>query len=46
MEIIDVSSLLSVSQANEYIAKVYDHFAQNGVNWTDFINKSRDALNA
>ena len=45
MQIIDVSSLLSVSQTNEYIAKIYDRYAQNGVNWTDFINKSRDALN-
>ena len=45
MSIIDVSSLFSISQANEYITKIYDQYADK-VNWTDFIKRSKEALTA
>tara|TARA_R100000963_G_C4610715_1_gene81240 strand:- start:148 stop:612 length:465 start_codon:yes stop_codon:yes gene_type:complete len=44
--LIDVSSLLSMADAHKYIDEIYDTYAFKGVNWTDFINRSRDALKA
>ncbi len=45
ISVINVSSLLSMGAAHQYIEKIYDDYAQKGVNWTDFIKQSRDALN-
>ena len=44
--LIDVSSLLSMAEAHRYIGEIYDTYAMKGVNWSDFINRSRDALKA
>tara|TARA_Y100000310_G_scaffold275571_1_gene292183 strand:+ start:133 stop:597 length:465 start_codon:yes stop_codon:yes gene_type:complete len=44
--LIDVSSLLSMAEAHNYIDAIYDTYAMKGVNWSDFINRSRDALKA
>ena len=46
ISVIPVSSLLSMGAAHQYIEKIYDDYAQKGVNWSDFVNQSRDALNA
>lgn len=46
ISVINVTSILNMGAAHQYIEKIYDDYAQKGVNWTDFINKSRDALNA
>ena len=44
--VISVSSLFSVESAHRYIDLIYDEYAQKGVNWGDFVNRSRDALKA
>ena len=46
ISVIPVSSLLSMGAAHQYIEKIYDDYAQKGVNWSDFVNQSRDQLNA
>ena len=46
ISVINVSSILSMGAAHQYIDKIYDEYAQKGVNWSDFVNKSRDALRA
>tara|TARA_R110002051_G_scaffold97106_2_gene167267 strand:- start:1027 stop:1488 length:462 start_codon:yes stop_codon:yes gene_type:complete len=43
---ISISSLFSVECAHRYIDLIYDTYAQKGVNWTNFINRSKDALKA
>lgn len=43
MAIVDISSLLSISQANEYIGHIYDRYAEK-FSWSDFISRSQKAL--
>ncbi len=43
---ISISSLFNVESAHKYIDLIYDTYAQKGVSWTNFINRSRDALKA
>ena len=43
MAMVDISSLLSISQANEYIGQIYDRYAEK-FSWSDFISRSQKAL--
>ena len=44
VSVIKVSSLLSMGAASQYIERIYDDYANKGVNWTDFITQGRDEL--
>tara|TARA_Y100000004_G_C8895658_1_gene404032 strand:- start:645 stop:1121 length:477 start_codon:yes stop_codon:yes gene_type:complete len=44
VSVINVSSLLSVGAAHQYIERIYDDYAQKGVNWTKFITGCKREL--